>query len=83
MCYMIATSGPPGSLATVIGSGGFGGGRGSLSGVACCSSAGSSSIGGGGVSALAARAGAAALDNPLLVGEARMPEDAAPAEGGA
>ncbi|GIL76872.1 hypothetical protein Vretifemale_6406 [Volvox reticuliferus] len=75
MCYQIATSGPPGALAA-----GPGGGRGSMGGAIGCSPC-SSSLGGGGVSALAARGAAAALDNPLLVGEARMPEDAA-LEGG-
>ncbi|GLC36182.1 hypothetical protein PLESTB_001371300 [Pleodorina starrii] len=83
MCYLIATSGPPGALSGLL-SGGSLGGRGSFASIGsvmpgCAPS--SSSLGGGGVSALAARAAAAALDNPLLVGEARMPEDAAPAEG--
>ncbi|GLI65285.1 hypothetical protein VaNZ11_008776 [Volvox africanus] len=75
MCYQIATSGPPGALVA-----GPGASRGSLGGAIGCAPC-SSSLGGGGVSALAARGAAAALDNPLLVGEARMPEDAA-LEGG-
>ena len=93
MCYMVATSGPPGALAALALPGNsaatYGGTRGG--GAAAASSAyyllnpaTSSSLGGGGyVSAAAARAAAAALDSPLLCGEARMPEDAAAAEGGA
>ncbi|KXZ50010.1 hypothetical protein GPECTOR_18g164 [Gonium pectorale] len=73
MCYMVATAGPPVGPLT----------RGSLGpapGPLLPPS--SSSLGGGGVSAAAARGAAAALENPLLVGEARMPEDAVSAEGG-
>ncbi|GFR52522.1 hypothetical protein Agub_g15095, partial [Astrephomene gubernaculifera] len=91
MCYLIATSAPPGTLtsssslgpagsssATLGGPLGPSSGSASYGGLAGGSSywpsVASCSLGGGGVSAVAARAAAAALENPLLVGEARMPE---------
>lgn len=82
MCYLIASSVPPG--------GGSAAGPYSYSAGDPFSSspygAGSGGEGGGAwrlpVSAAAARGAAAALDNPLLVGEPRMPEDTAPQDAG-
>ncbi len=81
MCYMVATAGPPGALAASLLSARGSGALGGAAAPYLAGSAAATTLGGGGVSALAARAAAAALENPLLVGEARMPEDAAPADG--